>query len=279
MTEAMAALRSYVTANDGHEYDTLGDGLVCLTVTHNYLKQRHMDIRFNLHDKVREVKAKIYRHCGTPPEWMSLVLKTSDGEVICELSDEEAPLGFYSPTSGMVLKVVDTNPHSLAKGGGLEDVSLVKKYRMSEEDYDKRKGTIRDWKREQLAKDPNFVFPGSKPKLQATAPATEADCTHLSLQSRCEVYPGDKRGTIVFIGETDFAAGYWVGVILDEPTGRNNGTVKGRTYFECDSNYGIFCKPQNVKAGDFPERGLSELEDSDEEEGCGDGCCQSDDEL
>jgi Ubiquitin-like domain len=45
-------------------------------------------------------------------------------------------LGFYGVESGMEIHVVDADPFSMSRGGGLEDVSLVKKYRMSEEDYD-----------------------------------------------------------------------------------------------------------------------------------------------
>ena len=35
-------------------------------------------------------------------------------------------------------QILDTNPHSLSAGGWLEDVSLVKKYEISEEAYNKR---------------------------------------------------------------------------------------------------------------------------------------------
>ena len=37
----------------------------------------------------------------------------------------------------------DDDPFSLSRAGGLEDTSKVAKYRMSEEDYDKREGTLR----------------------------------------------------------------------------------------------------------------------------------------
>ena len=46
-------------------------------------------------------------------------------------------------TRCMKIHVTDDDPFSLTRGGALENVSLVKKYRMSEEDYDKRKGTLR----------------------------------------------------------------------------------------------------------------------------------------
>lgn len=45
--------------------------------------------------------------------------------------------------TGLQVHVTDDDPFSLTRGGGLEDVSQVQKYRMSEEDYDKRKGTLR----------------------------------------------------------------------------------------------------------------------------------------
>ena len=53
-------------------------------------------------------------------------------------------------------------------------------------------------------------------------------------------------GTIKFMGQTQFAAGKWIGVELDEPHGKNNGTVSGRTYFLCDDNYGIFVRQNQV---------------------------------
>lgn len=41
----------------------------------------------------------------------------------------------------------------------------------------------------------------------------------------------DVRGEIAYVGMTTFAVGKWVGVVFDEPVGKNNGTIKGTSYF------------------------------------------------
>ncbi|KAF8454601.1 dynein associated protein-domain-containing protein [Terfezia claveryi] len=43
-----------------------------------------------------------------------------------------------------------------------------------------------------------------------------------------------------YIGPADFAPGEWVGVELDIPDGKNNGSVQGVKYFECADKYGKF---------------------------------------
>ncbi|KAL5289889.1 DCTN1 family protein [Megaselia abdita] len=53
-------------------------------------------------------------------------------------------------------------------------------------------------------------------------------------------------GKIAYVGMTNFAVGRWVGLILDEPKGKNNGTLKGQTYFTCPENYGMFVRPTQL---------------------------------
>lgn len=48
--------------------------------------------------------------------------------------------------------------------------------------------------------------------------------------------------TVRYVGTTDFAPGDWIGVELDVPDGKNNGTVQGVRYFECAEKYGKFYK-------------------------------------
>uniref|UniRef100_A0A673XPF3 Dynactin subunit 1 n=1 Tax=Salmo trutta TaxID=8032 RepID=A0A673XPF3_SALTR len=62
-----------------------------------------------------------------------------------------------------------------------------------------------------------------------------------------EVIGKGQRGTVAYVGATLFATGKWVGVILDEPKGKNDGTVQGKRYFQCDENCGIFVRQSQVR--------------------------------
>ena len=46
------------------------------------------------------------------------------------------------------------------------------------------------------------------------------------------VKKGDLHGRVAFVGQTEFEKGQWIGIILERPEGKNNGTVKGKTYFK-----------------------------------------------
>jgi len=47
---------------------------------------------------------------------------------------------------------------------------------------------------------------------------------------------------IRFIGSTEFSDGIWVGVELDTPKGKNDGTVQGVQYFACPHLHGMFVR-------------------------------------
>ncbi|KAK0705359.1 dynein associated protein-domain-containing protein [Lasiosphaeris hirsuta] len=55
-----------------------------------------------------------------------------------------------------------------------------------------------------------------------------------------------RNGTIRFVGQTAFAAGDWVGVELDDDSGKNDGSVQGERYFDCPMGYGMFVRPSTV---------------------------------
>lgn len=57
---------------------------------------------------------------------------------------------------------------------------------------------------------------------------------------------GNKPGYIQFLGETQFAPGQWAGIVLDEPIGKNDGSVAGVRYFQCEPLRGIFTRPSKL---------------------------------
>lgn len=264
----MAALGQYVKAQDSAHYERVAEGTVSLLVTHSNLQQRWPDIRFDLHMSIQSVKDKLHFHGGTNSAMMRLILKDFSGNVIGEMNDDSKPLGFYSAQSGMCIHIIDIDPYSLSKDGGLENVNLVKKYVMSDEDYNKRKGTLREYKRKKREQDPGWCFfdYNRKDNDEKAPPPGPESVAGWKVGDRCEITPGGRRGEVMFIGEVGVLPdGQWVGVKFDEPVGKHNGTVKGKKLFECGDKYGAVVRPHLVKVGDYPERGLSDLEDSDEE--------------
>uniref|UniRef100_A0A3B3RE02 CAP-Gly domain containing linker protein 1 n=1 Tax=Paramormyrops kingsleyae TaxID=1676925 RepID=A0A3B3RE02_9TELE len=57
---------------------------------------------------------------------------------------------------------------------------------------------------------------------------------------------GNKPGFVQFLGETQFAPGQWAGIVLDEPIGKNDGSVAGVRYFQCEPLRGIFTRPSKL---------------------------------
>ncbi|CAO1413154.1 unnamed protein product [Diamesa hyperborea] len=65
---------------------------------------------------------------------------------------------------------------------------------------------------------------------------------YLKVGQKVEIAQKEVRGVVAYVGVTTFAVGKWVGVILDEAKGKNNGSIKGTTYFTCPDNYGMFVR-------------------------------------
>jgi tubulin-specific chaperone B len=134
-----------------------------------------------------------------------------NGIVVGELADDSKMLGFFGVQSGNEIHVIDTDPYSLSRGGGLTDTSLIEKYTMSEDVYASRKGTLREYIREQKAK-----AAADKKSGQSSDGAIPADTgldsvSHAVLGSRCEVMPGKRRGTVRYVGEVaQLKGGFWV---------------------------------------------------------------------
>lgn len=135
--------------------------MVLLDLTHSNLKQRHIEIRFDKHDTLARLRQRIHQKTGTPPGFQHLQIK-SGGQILVEIepsTEDHYMLGYFGlEHHGLEVHCVDLDPNSGSKGGQYEDVSLVNKYQMTDEEYNQRKGTLRDWEREQKAKDSTFTL-------------------------------------------------------------------------------------------------------------------------
>jgi tubulin-folding cofactor B len=156
----LLALKAYVTAKDATQYDHLHPTTVLLDLTHSNLVQKHVEIRFDLQDSLATLRSRIHQSTGTPAGFQHLQILHNNNilQEIPSSTSDSYKLGYFGLENGMTVHCVDLDPHSGSRGGQYEDTSLVKKYVMSDEEYDKRKGTLRDWEREQKKRDDTFTL-------------------------------------------------------------------------------------------------------------------------
>ncbi|XP_072770272.1 CAP-Gly domain-containing linker protein 1 isoform X2 [Nerophis lumbriciformis] len=92
--------------------------------------------------------------------------------------------------------------------------------------------------------------PAEKSPGSVTSPAHDAD---FQVGERVWVN-GNKPGQVQFLGGTQFAPGQWAGIVLDEPIGKNDGSVAGVRYFQCQDGRGIFTRTSKLARGPLPEK-------------------------
>jgi len=201
------------------------EGQVRLAVTHSILQGTQNYKNFPLNLTVSQFKQKLQLTVGTEPIFMNLELKDK-GNLIAILDKDDQLLSSYSPKNGMEIHVTDTDPKSTI--AELLDTTKAPKYTMTDDDYAKRDVTVMKWQEKELTE-------------------------KLKLGQPCVILPDDKdnsgltrKGTIMYVGSVEGTKGVWVGVKLEEPQGKNDGTAKGKRYFTCAPNYGVFARSDKV---------------------------------
>jgi len=71
---------------------------------------------------------------------------------------------------------------------------------------------------------------------------SDDDASMFTIGDRVLVGSSQETGTVKFIGITKFSLGTWIGIALDKALGKNDGTVKGVSYFKCEKEHGLFVR-------------------------------------
>lgn len=138
---------------------------------------------------------------------------------------------------------------------------------MPEDEYEKKSDSVLAWKKaQQLGRfDPNAP---SQEQARLAAFARDIEQRGIQAGKRCRVGADDtRRGMVRYVGEVreiPNGSGAWVGVMLDEPAGKNDGSIAGVRYFgePSELKHGVFVRPERVEIGDYPV--LNDLEDMEE---------------
>lgn len=134
------------------------------------------------------------------------------------------------------------------------------------EEYEKKTDSVLAWKKTaKLGRfDPDAP---SHEQAKIDAITQEIEARGITVGKRCRVGAEDtKRGEIKYVGDVKEIPGLgaWVGVQLDEPVGKNDGSIGGTRYWgeESQLKRGVFVRPERVEVGDFPV--LDDLEEMEE---------------
>ncbi|KAI7206367.1 hypothetical protein KC352_g18119 [Hortaea werneckii] len=218
---------------------------------------------------ITQLKARLEPITGVPASCQSLTLKIASqaAQLIQAANEDATQLAAWPLQAYAEIYVSDTRPPGARTN--YTDVSAVPKYEMSAADYENRTDSVLAWKKAQKL----GRFDPQAPSIEESKIATsyaEVAARNIAVGKRCRLLPAEsdaRRGEVAFVGdvgEIPGGVGAWVGVRLDEPTGKNDGSVKGTRYFECGGgNCGVFVRPERVEVGDFPV--LDEFADEDEE--------------
>ncbi|KAL3427574.1 cell polarity protein alp11 [Phlyctema vagabunda] len=218
---------------------------------------------------IGQLKAKLEPITGVPPLSQKLTLRLGGNQSVpIEASDEEnTQLASFPLAPYAEIHVADIRPPGMRPN--YTDASAVEKYEMPPEEYATKTDSVLAWKKShKLGRfDPNAP---SIEEAKLAAYDAEIQNRGIAVGKRCRVGSEDsKRGEVMYVGDVEEipgGAGKWIAIRLDEPVGRNDGSLNGKRYWgkeEAGSlKHGVFVRPERVEIGDFPV--LDEFDDMEE---------------
>ncbi|KAK6071416.1 CAP-Gly domain-containing protein [Seiridium cupressi] len=70
--------------------------------------------------------------------------------------------------------------------------------------------------------------------------------TRFKVGQTVEINADGRHAIVKFVGPASFAPGEWIGLELEDDSGKNDGSVQGVRYFDCEMGRGMFVKPPVV---------------------------------
>lgn len=216
---------------------------------------------------ITQLRRKLEPVTGIPPSSQRINLRTASNETIpVEAADEDTTLLSSFPLSAYAeLHIIDSRPASARVN--LNDTSGVDKYVMPADEYERKSDSVLAWKKAEKLGRFNPDAPNLE-KAKIDSFDLEIKSRGIEVGKRCRVGGDDsRRGEIKYVGEVKEipgSIGAWIGVHLDEPVGKNDGSIGGTRYWGTESalKHGVFVRPERVEAGDWPV--LDDLEDMEE---------------
>ncbi|KAL8867245.1 MAG: hypothetical protein Q9174_005787 [Haloplaca sp. 1 TL-2023] len=220
--------------------------------------------RINPSWTIAYLKGKLESVTGIPPSAQSLALHSSGKEVIISSEEEHiTPIALWPLTAYAELHVTSSDSSAPS---AVPPLSSVPKYEMPTETYSSLPDTVLAYKKTHQIGRFNPHAPDLK-QQKLDELWKEVEERKIIVGSRCILAPSTtRRGSVAYVGLIPEIPGIgpWVGVRLDEPAGKNDGTVSGKRYFDCEPQYGVFVRPDRVEVGDWRELGLDDDDDLEE---------------
>ena len=168
---------------------------------------------------------------GTAPEHQKLELTDPSTGKTQILTDSEKTLAEFGASNLSILHVVDSDPTKYV--ASTQTGEVAEPFVLSAEKEAARAEAMKLAKEQKaLADDQKLLRVAVGDRCQVANPTNPAEAPRV--------------GVVAFVGPVHWAGGLWVGVKFETAVGKNDGSVKGTRYFECEPNHGSFVKPASV---------------------------------